>query len=118
MTDNQTERHVSWPEWPTCDHAEGEARCTGRCVDGFDRCLAHIADDQLAQVLGRLHPGASLDASGTPITGSLLSQILRAVQATDGSPEFGQVSFSKAHFAEGADFRGVRFTRNVSFEGV
>lgn len=106
------------PKWPICSHAEGDDVCTGRRVEGASYCLAHVSPDQLDQALRRLHPGADLDASGTPINAELLSQILRAVQKNDEPPEFGLVSFTQAHFSDNANFTHVKFTGNAFFEGT
>ena len=101
--------------WPTCGHADGDGRCTGKQADGFDYCLAHLQPGQLDQALQRLHPGADLDISGTPISAELLGKILRAVQGDDERLMFGQVSFTHAHFTGDASFIGVMFTGDASF---
>ena len=116
MPDQQTVGPPRHPHWLTCNYVGVEGRCIGRRVDDFSNCLAHIGDSQRAQTLAQLHPGSSLDASGTPVSAALLSQILHAVQNKDGSPEFGSVSFAWAHFSEDADFNRVRFTGPASFD--
>jgi uncharacterized protein YjbI with pentapeptide repeats len=101
----------------SCAHRSEETgrSCAGQLVDGFDKCLAHLDPDQLGQALQRLHPGAALDAPGTPIDAELLAKILHAVQDDDGHPTFGQVSFDRAHFSGDANFAGVRFTAKADF---
>ncbi len=103
--------------WPSCLHRSKETgkRCTGKQADGFGHCLAHLRPGQLNRVMRRLHPGADLDASGTPINAELLAQILRKVQGEDKRPRFGQVSFAQAHFSGDANFRGAQFTRDAWF---
>jgi hypothetical protein len=118
MLEHEAGQHPLIVAWPTCNHVERGELCTGRRVDGFDSCLAHINDEQLDHTLARLHPGASLDASGTPINATLLSQILHAVQNNSGSPEFGLVSFTQARFSEDADFSRAKFTEDASFDNV
>jgi hypothetical protein len=79
VADTDADDEAPPPAWPRCSHVEGDDTCLGRLVDGFDHCLAHLDEpDQLAQALQRLHPGADLDASGTPISAELLARILGA----------------------------------------
>ena len=109
VEDTHADDEVPAPSWPTCSHVEGYD----------DKCLAHLKPDQLDQALQRLHPGADLDASGTPISAELLAQILRAVQGDDGRPTFGgRVSFAQAHFTGDAVFDRVRFTGDAVFGGA
>ena len=87
---------------PVCSYRRKDTgdRCTGKLADGFAGCLAHLTTDQLDQALQRLHPGADLDASGTPINADLLAQILHAVRGDHERPTFGEVSFTHAHFTD------------------
>jgi uncharacterized protein YjbI with pentapeptide repeats len=118
MSDTQPDLKISLPTWPTCTHHGGETdgRCRGKRSDEFDRCLAHLAPDQLSLVLRRLRPGADLDASGTPISAELLNQILHAVTASDERPTFGAVSFFQAQFSGRPSWIvNAKFNGNVIF---
>ena len=119
VADTHAEDQVPAPDWPTCSHVEGDDICTGKQADGgFDKCLAHLKPDQLDQAMQRLHPGADLDASGTPINADLLDRILSAVQSDDEPPTLGQVSFNQAHFTADANFIGVMFTGDARFDNA
>jgi Pentapeptide repeats (9 copies) len=119
MADARTHEDPS-PSWPTClGRGAGPGRqCRGKQAEGFEHCLAHLEPGELDQVLRRLRPGGDLDASGTPVNGQLLAQILQAVRGDDERPSFGEVSFTEAHFTEDAGFDGVRFGRNAGFTGA
>lgn len=52
------------PDWPTCAHDDG--RCTGRRIDGFEHCLAHLAVDDLDEFLVSVGPGVDLDLRAEP----------------------------------------------------
>lgn len=44
MTASETTAVPRPPEWDTCN---ASVECIGVQVDGFDRCLAHLDDDEL-----------------------------------------------------------------------
>ncbi|WP_281170256.1 pentapeptide repeat-containing protein [Amycolatopsis nigrescens] len=106
------------PDWPTC-REDLVPPCAGVQAIGFDRCLAHLAHDDLGAVLGRLRPGADLDARGTTFDTNLLTKLLYAVSGEDGDgPRFGTLLCTHAWFTGDAGFDGARFDGHAWFDGV
>jgi hypothetical protein len=119
--------------WRTCDARDDtSAPCLGSVWQSYDRCLAHLAPDELERVLKGLAPGAALDLRGTTIDAELLARILAAAGGRlgrarferarfTGPARFGQVvfagdaSFDHARFEARASFFDTRFAANVSF---
>ena len=71
-----------WPElpippkpdlWPTC----AEPECIGVKVTGYDRCLAHVAKADRANILSQLGPGANVDGRGIVFTESCSAIFLK-----------------------------------------
>ena len=119
MAHTHADDQPALPPPVSCAYRDEESRsCFGHRAAGFDYCLAHLRPDQRDQALQRLHPGADLDASGTPINAALLGRILQAVQDDDGRPTFGRVEFYNARFTEDASFTGVVFTKRAGFIGA
>jgi hypothetical protein len=87
------------PNWPTCAHDAG--RCTGRRIEGFEHCLAHLTAADLDIVLLRFTPGADLDLRGTPLTAGLLQRLLASMSEdpVHASPRLGHADFSYCHFS-------------------
>lgn len=117
MTEIDGDDQALAPSWLTCTHRsrESSSPCTGKQVDGFDYCLAHLEPEQLNQALQRLGPGADLEAPGTDISAELFERILAAVASEDGPPTFGSVSLAEAHFIEGVSFVDARFGGDANF---
>lgn len=105
--------------WPKCRHRSEEtgSACTGRQVDGFAHCLAHLEPQQLNHALRQLHPGADLEAPGTDINAELFRRILQAVSIRN-RPVFGAVTFTQAHFFEMANFTEATFGGYTTFDGA
>ena len=116
MAEHSTEPVSDIPTWLTCNYRDATLDCIGRRVSGQEQCLAHLEDAELDRILGALGPGAPIDATGTPVSQSLLSRILTAVADVDGSPKPGRITFAHARFPEGANFNRVRFGDDASFE--
>jgi hypothetical protein len=89
--------------------------CIGIQVDGFNRCLAHLNDDELDTALALFEPGTDLDASGTTLSDGLLARIIDALRDDTGRPRFGRVWFGQATFTDHADFTNCEFTGNAVF---
>jgi len=88
------------PDWPTCAHDTG--RCTGRRIDGYEHCLAHITGDDLDNAFRRFTPGADLDLRGTTLTAQLLNRLLTHMNNSPADP------YSPAHLGR-ADFSYCSF---------
>lgn len=68
-------------------------------VEGFDRCLAHLEDDQLNQFVRGLRPGSDIDARGVRFTDTLVTNRIDAVLRGGGFRTFGTAHFERARFA-------------------
>lgn len=100
------------PEWDTCS---ASVECLGIQIDGFDRCLAHLDDNELDTALALLEPGADLDARGTTLSSTLLARIIDALRDSTNRPRFGRVWFDQATFTGHAAFTDCEFTGNALF---
>jgi hypothetical protein len=93
-------------------------RCDATAFPPFDRCLEHLAGDELGQALSTLKPGAAINVCGTRFTGKLLGLLNAAVTSSAGEAVFGPAQFSEARFEDAASFRKARFTGEASFAGA
>lgn len=99
-------------ETPDSDNGQ----CVGRALPGYTRCLAHLSSEDRAGYLATLGPGASIDFSGTEFTAALLDELFTVLRDPEGGYAcFGDAVFEQTRFQEDCDFRGVKFTRRVSF---
>src|SRR6266516_520988 len=57
--------------------------CIGIQLHGHDGCLAHVDEAARKSYLTDLYPEASVDLCGTPISATLLREILAATRTTD-----------------------------------
>jgi uncharacterized protein YjbI with pentapeptide repeats len=74
---------------------------------------------QLLEVLAQFRPGSDVDARGTVLSESLLSQILDPLRhRPDTSPIFGTASFDRATFIGHAKFDGAVFDGAAGFAGA
>ncbi|MCZ4099712.1 pentapeptide repeat-containing protein [Streptomyces sp. So13.3] len=111
------------PGWPHCGHGADPAHdpigCRGVHTPGSTACLAHLADADRAAHLAGLTSGSDVDLRGTPLTRSLLNQVLDAVRdPATGNPHFGSAYFAEATFRENVRFNGARFTGPAWFHGA
>lgn len=116
------------PPWPGCAAVEtldgDSARCAGRALPGFGRCLAHLTREERAGYLMSLAPGESVDFSGTTFTTSLLGEVIKRFRdPEDGRVKFRDALFPAASFEEDTDLQGVEFSgyadfSRASFAGV
>lgn len=128
---------LGFTDWPTCTADEG--RCTGRRIDGFKRCLAHLTGDDLDTALARYTPGADVDLRGTTMAPGLLRRLLACMSDSGDpdqlSPRLGQVDFRHCHFStqpsahtvdaasgkrasQSFHFVGATFTGDARFDGA
>jgi uncharacterized protein YjbI with pentapeptide repeats len=110
-----THRASSSPPWELC---RAEDVCTGVWAAPFDRCLAHLEDDDLSQVLQRLRPGSDIDARGTNIDQHLLDRILAKLRGEDGDIIFGTALFEGAQFDGHSAFNAALFRGDAQFSKV
>ncbi|GGQ09707.1 pentapeptide repeat-containing protein [Streptosporangium pseudovulgare] len=118
--------------WTTCAALPG---CAGSARRPYGRCLAHLDDAELAEVLGGLSPGSPVDLRGTRVEPHLLERVLDATRGRPGRARFdravltgdarfggvvfgGDATFDHARFHCLASFVDARFTGNVSFRGA
>ncbi|GAA4228648.1 uncharacterized protein YjbI with pentapeptide repeats [Streptosporangium album] len=118
--------------WVTC---AASPQCAGSARRPYERCLAHLDEDELDEVAGGLSPGSAIDLRGTVVDGHLLERILSATHRRLGRARFdravfpgearfggvvfdGDVTFDQARFHRLASFLDARFAGNVSFREV
>ena len=104
-------------DWPRCQLAR-DANCTGNQISSDGRCLAHLTGAELDEFLGRLGPGADLDARGTDISERLLDRIVATFGAGQPRPVFATVLFSGARFKGAVRLAGARFNGDAWFDGA
>ncbi|MCO1575499.1 pentapeptide repeat-containing protein [Crossiella sp. SN42] len=89
------------PDWPTCTEDAGQ--CTGRRLEGFEQCLAHLTADDLDTALARFTPGADVDLRGTALTPGLLHRLLAGMSEGGGPapspPRLGHADFGHCFFS-------------------
>ncbi|MEV0348002.1 pentapeptide repeat-containing protein [Nonomuraea sp. NPDC050680] len=108
-------------DWVTCAYS---AACSGIAHQPYDRCLAHLQPDEVAERLDEMAPGRLLDLRGTPISGALLGRILEVTGGRPGRARLDRVTFtgdvrlSGVTFAGDVSLDGARFERLASFFGA
>ncbi|MET7618824.1 pentapeptide repeat-containing protein [Streptomyces sp. NPDC005408] len=120
MTTTSTPPPLSPPDWPHCaggaDPISDPVGCRGRRVEPSGECLAHLRNADRATYLSALTPGSDVDHRGTPISQSLLRQLLDALRdPASGQPRVGVAWFDEARFSGGAWFGSVRFAAEARF---
>ncbi|HET8662148.1 MAG TPA: pentapeptide repeat-containing protein [Micromonosporaceae bacterium] len=95
-----------------------DAPCIGVQVEGVGRCLVHLDETELAEVIAGLRPWSGFDARGTCFTDVLLNRVLDAVTGGDHRPHFGAAQFDLASFSGEARFVGVLFGGPAVFVGA
>jgi hypothetical protein len=107
-------------KWAHCvvdeDAAAPPSQCLGEQVTGYDRCLAHLSDDERADYFATLAPGSEITHRGTTITPQLLSRLTTAVSDPQGTPIFGDTRFDEAEFVGLAEFGGAEFVGDAWFD--
>lgn len=99
--------------WETCS----EEGCLGVQSDGSDRCLAHVAPDELETALTTIGRDGNVDVRGVAVSGDLLQRILDALPRTpEGHPRFQQADFRDATFKEHARFVEATFQGDAWFD--
>ncbi|MCG5218157.1 pentapeptide repeat-containing protein [Streptosporangium sp. KLBMP 9127] len=115
--------------WFTCAAAP---ECLGSACEPYGRCLAHLDESELHEIVRRLLPGSEIDLRGTRVDQVLLTRLLSAVGQVAGRARFeravftgdvrfcgvtftGDVSFDQCRFTALASFSEARFEGNVSF---
>ncbi|MCO1575132.1 pentapeptide repeat-containing protein [Crossiella sp. SN42] len=138
MPDDTTDSRPRFtPNWPTC--TENEGQCTGRRIEDFDQCLAHLTADDLDTALTRFTPRADVDLRGTTLTPELLHRLLAGMSEGEDpaprTPRFGRADFQHCFFSGAVpqhtdhatfndhttttfDFGGVKFSGDTRFDGV
>ncbi|UNS97121.1 pentapeptide repeat-containing protein [Streptomyces tubbatahanensis] len=109
------------PHWPHCGWGadeENRTGCRGRRVSPYTRCLAHLREEERAEHLGALRPGAGVDYSGTRFAPALLQELLSALRGPDDIARFGWAAFEQAVFASHASFFGAHFGAGTRFDGA
>jgi uncharacterized protein YjbI with pentapeptide repeats len=99
------------PEWPTC----GLDGCIGICVDGAERCLAHVDPQPRKAFLAGFKPGDDVDLRGTHLSSGLLNQLLTALRPKDGPPWLGVVQFERVRFDGDVELDGAQFSQDADF---
>jgi uncharacterized protein YjbI with pentapeptide repeats len=98
--------------WPKCSRRD----CIGRKVGHYRNCLEHLSARELDSYIKSLHPGASLDVSGSRIGLDLLHQLLDGTRdETDGTSRIAEARFVKTTFTEPAMFMHVSFEQGAVF---
>ncbi|RFU42327.1 hypothetical protein DZF91_07155 [Actinomadura logoneensis] len=101
--------------WPRCRAVFG---CSGRLVEPFHGCPAHLRPGERALFAGRLHPGSDLDLRGTTVPADLLAEVLDALTGPDGRPHLGRTRLDGAVLPSAAALRGACFEGDSSFDGA
>lgn len=96
------------------DAAVSSNRC-GAATVAHGLCLGHLSEDQRAQYLADLSPGAPIYARGVTFSGGLLYDLLMALIGNRECPEVGEADFRGATFTEWANFMGAEFKDHASF---
>lgn len=99
------------PEWPTC----GLDGYIGICVDGAERCLAHVDPQPRKAFLAGFKPGDDVDLRGTHLSSGLLNQLLTALRPKDGPPWLGVVQFERVRFDGDVGLDGAQFSQDADF---
>lgn len=99
----------SAPPWRHCGRGADPTRdpvgCRGRQLEPYSACLAHLTNADRATYLSALVPGSDLDHRGTPISESLLQQLLDALRdPATGQPCLGATRFDGATFSGDISF--------------
>ncbi|MEU1934356.1 pentapeptide repeat-containing protein [Streptomyces coeruleorubidus] len=104
---------------PTCgfqDSSSSDAQpCRGQRVRRWDACLRHLPDDQRIEYFRSLSATSHVKHRNTTFRGSLLRDLIRALQDADGIATFGQADFSGSTFEVPARFNQARFAGPTRF---
>jgi uncharacterized protein YjbI with pentapeptide repeats len=98
-------------DWPRCTIGS----CAGAQAHPYERCLAHLAADELDHVLAALRPGVHVDVRGVVATASLVRRLLAGAR-DDRGPRLGRARFDYAVFPEPVTFAGATFACDASFD--
>jgi uncharacterized protein YjbI with pentapeptide repeats len=100
-------------DWETCT----VDACVGARLAETGRCLAHLAQNDLATALDHIASNGHVDARGVQVSGDLLKRILDAVRGSPKrKPTFkGETTFDWAVFKEHASFDSAIFEGAASF---
>ncbi|RMI47374.1 hypothetical protein EBO15_02325 [Actinomadura harenae] len=101
--------------WPRCRAVFG---CSGRVVEPFRGCPAHLRPGERALFVGRLRPGGDLDLRGVTVPADLLSDVLDALTGPDRRPHLGRTRLDGAVLPSAASLRGACFEGDSSFDGA
>ncbi|MBO2449093.1 pentapeptide repeat-containing protein [Actinomadura barringtoniae] len=101
--------------WPRCSVVYG---CTGRAMEPFKGCAAHLRPEELSRVTRALRPGADLDLRGVTVPADLLAALLDAVTGPDRRPHLGRTRFDGAVLPPKSSLRGACFEGDSSFDGT
>jgi hypothetical protein len=113
----------SQPPWPHCGHgttAGDPVGCTGREVEPYTACLAHLSENLRSGYLATLAPGSDVDHRGTEFDAPLLGRLLGALHdPATGAPRLGTADFESAAFTGGlALFEEATFGGQARFEAA
>lgn len=117
------------PEWQHCGDGADESNavgCRGVRVSSYERCLAHLDDEDRQAYLSGLTSGGDADHRGTQFSKTLFDDLLAAMSASSGQAVFrkalfdeaefeGDVDLSRAIFHDEAAFRRARFKGKAVF---
>jgi uncharacterized protein YjbI with pentapeptide repeats len=105
--------------WPSCE----QDGCSGACIDGKTRCLAHVGPKERGTALERFSESGELDVRGVTISDALCGEIFDAApHDADGHRAFSAAWFGGATFEstvrfDGATFEGTAQFGNATFLG-
>ncbi|GGY98545.1 pentapeptide repeat-containing protein [Streptomyces avidinii] len=105
-------------DWPVCGVGAAPADpwgCIGIRLPGYERCLAHVDDEQRRAHLGTLSPGAPVDFRGTTFDHGLLPQLLAALERYGSPARLGAAAFDRAFFVDSWNRVDVEFGDRASF---
>ncbi|WP_345570618.1 pentapeptide repeat-containing protein [Streptomyces plumbiresistens] len=109
-----------------CDHGSASALpashrnvCSGRVIEPFKQCLAHLTSDQQNSYFSQLAPGSAVDHRGTEFTQELLTRLLDALrESSDGNIRLGECNFGWAIFQGSTNFNNCTFSGVTRFHSA
>ncbi|MFJ7591016.1 SAV_2336 N-terminal domain-related protein [Streptomyces sp. NPDC097617] len=106
-------------DWETCGLEASEAEpwvCVGIRLPGYERCLAHLGEEEQRDCLAALEPGAPVDFRGTTFDHGLLRRLLTALEPHgQGRVRVGPAAFDRAYFVDDWNRADIEFAGRASF---